>query len=112
MLRDIVARLLTAEENLEVVGEGDPRDLSAALAAFGVDVVVLGCVDPEEPEISQRLLRAHPFLKVLAVAMECRQAVLHELRPHRTILGELTPENLLAAIRSTSGSGVTPEGTP
>jgi DNA-binding NarL/FixJ family response regulator len=111
MLRDIVTRLLAAEDDLEVVGEGDRGDLSSALAQFGADVVVLGCDDPEAPELGQRVLRAHPLLKVLAVATECRQAVLHELRPHRTVLGELTPESLLAAIRSAAGSGLAADGT-
>jgi len=49
------------------------------------------------------LLHARPRLKNLAVAADGRDLVLHELRPRAEPFGEVSPTDLLQAIRSAVG---------
>ena len=104
MLCDIISEALTGQPDIEVVGGCDERmDLARASAAEDTDVIVLGLQDAEFPEAGVRLFDAHPQLHVLGVAADGRRAFLYELRPHRTALGEVSPQGLVDAIRVVAG---------
>ncbi len=45
------------------------------------------------------ILYAHPQLRLVAINDDRRHAVLYELRPCRALLGELSPESLVRAVR-------------
>lgn len=91
MLRGILARLLATDPEVQVLDGASP-DAPAA------DVLVLSQPDPEDEAIPVSMLRLSPTSRVLALGADARRAVLHELRPHRTLLGELSRESLLAAV--------------
>ncbi len=84
MLCDILAAVLSAEPDMEVVGV----------------VVVLALEDSELPEDCGRLLHAHPRMRVLGVASDGRRGFLYELRPLKAPLGELSPQGLVETIRT------------
>ena len=68
------------------------------------DVVIVGIADDSAdedglPPECRKLFSRHPWARVLSLAHDGREAVLHELHPHRTVLGEASPEKLLETIR-------------
>jgi DNA-binding NarL/FixJ family response regulator len=100
MLRDILRGILTGQPDLKVIGEvADPTQLDATLERIEADVVILGSEGPAAWRRFEELLLSHPRLKVLDITLDGSQAFLHELRPHHTALGELSPDALLRAAR-------------
>jgi len=101
MLCDILAAVLSAEPDMEVVGVLSSRGkLRATVAETKADVVVLALEDSELPEDCGRLLHAHPRMRVLGVASDGRRGFLYELRPLKASLGELSPQGLVETIRT------------
>ena len=102
ILCDILADVLSAEPDMEVVGVLSGRGkLRATVAKTRADVVVLALGDSRLPEDCGRLLRAHPRIRVLGVTSEGRRGFLFGLRPLKASLGELSPQRLVNAIRTT-----------
>lgn len=102
ILGDIIRELLADEKDIEVVGEGlaDSDAVSQALKETPADVVIFRCDDVDLPDMGNRLLAEHAFMRVLGVAADGRRAFLYELRPQRIPLGEVSSDALIAAIRS------------
>ena len=108
MLRDIIRQLLAAEDDLEVVGNLAEMDsVLALMSRVPVDVVILGCANSELPEAGLRLFDEHPSVRVLCVSADGRRTFLYELRPHRVPIGEVSPEELVAAMRNAVRQKVT-----
>jgi DNA-binding NarL/FixJ family response regulator len=102
ILCDILADVLSAEPDMEVVGVLSHRGkLRATVAETRADVVVLALGDSRLPEDCGRLLRAHPRIRVLGVTSEGRRGFLFGLRPLKASLGELSPQGLVKTIRTT-----------
>jgi hypothetical protein len=92
VLHSLVASLLSTDPGVLLVD-----------GAEGPDVVVVSQADPENQDVSVDMLVRSPRSRVLALASDARNAVLYELRPHRTPLGELSRESLLAAVHAPAG---------
>jgi DNA-binding NarL/FixJ family response regulator len=100
MLREIIREVVSPESDMEVAGEfSGTTDLLEAVERTRADFVITGTEDADVAGVG-RLLRMRPRLKVLAVAADGRQTYLYELRPQKVHLGEVSPQNLLDAIRS------------
>jgi DNA-binding NarL/FixJ family response regulator len=100
-LRSLVQEIVADADDVEVVGEldGDGELLEAAVRTdAGFVIVAVG--DPASSEVQLDLLAHRPLTKVLALAGEGRDAVLWELRPERALLGEISSDRLLSAIRA------------
>jgi hypothetical protein len=69
------------------------------------DVVILAAENEELPATGRSQLARHPEAKVLTIDRHGRDAYLYELRPHRTPLGEVSADTLLAAIGALESSG-------
>lgn len=93
LLNSLLVRLLAAAPDVQVL-DGTAADESAP-----ADVVVVSPPDPEHDTETVSLLYRFPRTRVLALDAGGRRAFLYELRPHRTSLGELSRESLLAALR-------------
>ncbi len=107
VLREIIASLVAGVADMELVGYvARAADVSAAVDRTGADVVVLGLGDSQLPEDSVRIFDQYPRIKVMGIAADGRRAFLYELRPHRTALGEVSPQRLLEAIRTAVQSQV------
>ena len=92
VLHSLVVSLLSTDPGVQVVAGGESPD-----------VVVVSQADPENEDVSVDMLLRSPRSRVLALASDARNAVLYELRPHRTPLGELSRESLLAAVHAAGG---------
>lgn len=91
LLRDIIETTLAAQQDIEIIGSvtsGPPPD-----------VVVIGLRESERPETAEDLFGHYPYARVLGIAGDGRRAYMHELRPHRVALGELSPDQLIEAVR-------------
>lgn len=100
ILREIVHSIVADQPDVEIVAEmQEPRDLALAMQVSRPDVLILGGAEGEDRNARVELLYAHPRLKVLEVSTSGREAFLHELVPRCTPLGELSPDELLKAVR-------------
>ncbi len=101
MLSDIITDVVTSQADMEMVGMvADPGMLATTVAEADADVVVLGVPDAELPSEYTMLLGARPQTRLLGVSGDGRRAFLYELRPHRSALGEVSPQALVEAIRA------------
>lgn len=100
MLRDIVAELVGAQEDMRIVGECAPgsslRELARRLAPH---VIILGVDGHEIPLDARVLVHERMATKVLAVEADGRHAWLYELRPHQVRIGEISSYTLIDTIR-------------
>jgi DNA-binding NarL/FixJ family response regulator len=105
MLCDIVRETVQHQSDMTVVGEFGPgAAFQAATKQIGADVVIVGTTTPDDITIPGQLLAVLPRARVLALAVGGRSAVMYELRPHRTELGEVSPQVLVDAIRGATRS--------
>ncbi len=100
LLRDILAQTLGAQLDMEVIGElGGGIEL--LVDAGRADVVVIGLDQLDLPGIATNLLVEYPHLVLLAMTTDGRAAALFELRPQQTPIGDVSPQGLVDAIRTT-----------
>ncbi len=101
MLRDLFKHVVAEQTDMDLVGELlDPLGLLLAAGQTHADVVILGLHNSEFPGICSHLLGEYPHIKILGVTEDGRRAYLYELRPEKIPVGEVSPEGLLAAIRT------------
>jgi DNA-binding NarL/FixJ family response regulator len=102
MLADIVHRVLTEAPDLEITHTlAEFEGLMDTLDLGDTDVVVTGHGPNGNLEQFATILRAHPSLRIFALEGDGRRAVMYELQPHSVPLGDVSPEGLIEAIRST-----------
>lgn len=107
LLGDVIRQTLTYESGVRVVAElsAPPDDLEDT----GIDADILLWNDADEQRVSRWIssgtLPRHP--RVLAITTDGQQAALWELLPHRTELGELSPQRLVDIVRAARGRGAT-----
>jgi DNA-binding NarL/FixJ family response regulator len=95
--REIVAELLSAQKDVEVVASNTPLEAARDAAAHSrAHVVILG---NDDPRAVRSLLEGLPRLLVLTVADQELVAWRYGLAPYREPLGELSPSTLAGAIR-------------
>ncbi|HEY0150514.1 MAG TPA: hypothetical protein VGB92_00860 [Longimicrobium sp.] len=100
VLRDVLREILAQAPDLVLLdGAPPPVDGSREVPAHA-DVVVITDPSPENETVPALMLYRSPRTRVLALSGDARHAFLYELRPHRTPLGELGRERLLAAVRA------------
>ena len=102
-LRQALVPVLADHIDIDVELVGDVSGAIEMLLAVGetrADVVVLGMPGLELPGIAGQLLDEYPQLTVLAVNLNRQRAPLNEPRPQLLLVGEVSAEGLLEAIRS------------
>jgi DNA-binding NarL/FixJ family response regulator len=101
MLRDILRALVAGERGLRVAAEyNDLVPLTPAVEEHEANIVVFGDLSPRLDEDCRELLLTHPQTKLFVVGGDGRRTTLYELRPHREHLGEVAPDELIAAMRN------------
>jgi hypothetical protein len=100
LLRNITRGLIETERWAEVVAEYDtPVALGDAVRTSDANVVVVGDA-PDVERQATSLLEQERRVGVLAISEDGRQTVLYELRPNKELLGEVSAELLVHAIRN------------
>lgn len=100
MLTSILTDLVALEPDIELMGAVTLGDaLERVLAQTPADVLIVGVNEPDNVRFGGSLLMASPGMRVLMVAKNGGRAVLYELHPIKTDLGDVSPQGLLHAIR-------------
>jgi hypothetical protein len=104
ILSDIVTATLERESGFRVSTSSAVDGEAAVIARQTMpDVVILGTDARELEDPWRTLLVDTPGMRFLTVADDGRESFLYELRPYRLALGEVSPQTLLAAVRSGAG---------
>lgn len=105
MLSQIMGAFLESANDIEQVGMAESQaDLLELTRRLRPDVVIMGLDSADMASMRWSLFTGDPQLRVLGVVGEGRQTFVYELRPHRTPLGELSPEELLTAVRRSAAA--------
>jgi DNA-binding NarL/FixJ family response regulator len=98
MLREILEQAIAGAPDMEVIPE--PRPVLPSDASPSPDVVVVDASDSDAGERSRALLRRWPRSRVLMIRARGHVVSLYELVAQGRDLGELSPSQLVEAIRS------------
>jgi|ERR1043166_6469970 hypothetical protein len=97
MLRDAIAK----QPDMEIAdARASADDLTALVERVGADILVLKRDRPTKRDGYNAALFRRPHLRILEIVDQGRRGLLYELRPARIALGEISPQRLLDAIRS------------
>jgi DNA-binding NarL/FixJ family response regulator len=99
MLRDILERAITNAPDMEAVLE-PPGPTQEPLEPPAPDVVIVGGREAGAAEDAAALLRRWPGSQVLMITAHGRKAVMYRMVPQETSMGEMSPDQLVDAIRS------------
>jgi hypothetical protein len=99
LLAELVIGVLDPYVEIDVVGILDSRDeLTAHLRRLAPDLVLLGLTGAETDASARPLLAALPTAEILVLAPTGRHAWLYEMRPHRTVLADLSVATLVKTV--------------
>ena len=101
LMREILHNAIASMPEFEVMADVADIGSLVLLAAEQAPDVVITTAAADNPRLSTDLLTAAPASRVLLVAPDGRQAVVYELRPHATALGDPSLQTLIDAIRAT-----------
>ncbi len=104
LLHDVVLQLLAGDPEVEVVEDGSGGSLAAAVARSGAQVVVQAGSGELPPE-GRGALYAYPRLRLVLVRPDGRAAVVWRLSPTRVDVADVSPAELLDAVRATGRFG-------
>ncbi len=100
LLQDVVAAALAEEPDVVVIGApAPPGSIVDQVKALRPDVIITSALTTCQPPVVVRLFEVNPRLKVFCVAASGADVHLAELCPQHRCLGELTPCDLVGAIR-------------
>lgn len=101
LLREIIVSSLSQHADLDVF-EIDLAAAGSSAPPLGeaIDVLMLGSEGAALDGEHERLLRSHPWLRILAIDRDGRHAALYDLRTHRIALTEISTAALVEAIRN------------
>ena len=100
MLRDILERAIAGAPDMDTVPELPEAAPEPADQPPQPDVVIVGVGEREPAEGVSALLNRWPRSQVLVLTAHGRKAVMYQLVPHGTDMGEISPDQLLEAIRA------------
>ena len=107
MLRDILEQAISSQPDMVVVLEPAMPDPQPADAA-PPHVVVVNVSDSDPAEGARELLSRWPDSHALMIAEHGHQVLKYDLQPRRVDLGDMSPEQLVQAIRAATW----PDGKP
>jgi DNA-binding NarL/FixJ family response regulator len=97
-MQDILECTISMQTDMEIVKEDlGPSTLSVNTVA--PDVVILGTTRTEEMQDVSVALLQWPQIQVLMITADGNESALYQLVPQKTTLGEMSPVELVNAIR-------------
>ena len=104
LVRDMLVTAIDREPRLELVDEVPaPGTVADAAWSDAVDVILCGTEGDALPPACCEVLRRGAGLRIVAVRVDDGTGTLHRLRPDSTDLGELSPGDVVAALRTPPG---------
>jgi DNA-binding NarL/FixJ family response regulator len=108
MLRDILEQAISNQPDMEVIGEPAAPVRAMDDDQVSPDVVVVDVSDSDPDEGAREWLFRWPSTHALMIAAHGHKVLKYELQPQGEDLGEMSPDQLIQAIRS----AVRPERKP
>lgn len=102
-MTDILEHVVANDPALSVVGTSDGDNLATEARRTRADVLVVAQKAPDERDSLASLLYSRPRMKVVTIVTSGDSGALYELRPHRTVITEITTQSLSDAIRDPPG---------
>lgn len=99
LLTEIMTLICSHEPDLEVMAPKGKLNLLEAVEADRPDVIIIGEGNTTWKETCDQVLRAYPRVRVISLKNDGREAYLCRLTLEQTLLGELSPENLVTVIQ-------------
>ncbi|HEX8159630.1 MAG TPA: hypothetical protein VF526_19790 [Solirubrobacteraceae bacterium] len=110
-MHDIFDQLLSDVPGVALLA-ADASAASLADAATRADAdIVIAAEHAAQPDEVCRLLQRRPHTRTLSVTHDGRSGVLVELRPHRHVIGDLSPDAVLAALEAERPYGERDDGS-
>lgn len=104
LLYGIITSVCSRETDLELIGPTDKgMSLVDAVEATRPDVMITDLGDTATAAACNQVLWTYPHLRVIGLKKDGREAYLYRLTLEQTPLGEVSPENLVTAIRRGDG---------
>lgn len=105
MLCEIVAHLVHDQSDMNVVAtEGKLKHLAEVVKVHGPDVVICSNRYFTMVKTMDQIIKRYPKLKFIVFENQGRTAFLYKMMPVKILLGEISSQNLMQAIRSTGQS--------
>jgi chemotaxis response regulator CheB len=99
LLSAIISETLSRRIDLQLLGEIEERDaLAERLEALSPDLAVVGLAPGESDQMGALLLSHLPKARIILIASGADYACLYEMRSHREVLFDFSPDTLLTAI--------------
>ena len=100
LLSEIIMNIVGSQDDMQIVDAPHrAHGLTTALELSNVDVLVLCCEEADLRRRGDALFRSHPLLKIVALDSDGRQSYFYGLQPLMVPLGEVSPQQLVDAIR-------------
>lgn len=103
IVREMLERTIAEQPDMLLVGVAAREQLLPATRETRPDFVVVGVEGEEPPDDCRRLLGEQPHVRVLGLEANAGTAYLYELRPEMSPLGEVSPDDVVAAMRNGVG---------
>lgn len=95
----IITNALTRRVEVQLLAEWESREhLAERLATLTPDLVVVGLGPGESDALATQLLESNPLGKVLLTSSRGDSATVYEMRPHRSVLSDFSPDTLLTFV--------------
>jgi hypothetical protein len=99
LLADLITSVLEPHLSLDVIGVMPTRErLAERLRELRPELVLLGLNDGEKDSCAQPLLKVLPSARILVLRKNGQDAWLYKMRPHRTVLMNVSLSSLIGAL--------------
>jgi DNA-binding NarL/FixJ family response regulator len=96
LLAGIIEQAVSRHGTFDVVARFDSRDFAAQkLRETSPDLILVGLRPGEPDEVAHSLLILYPLAKVIALSTDGDRGYVHEMRPSRTVLVDLSLQALI-----------------
>jgi hypothetical protein len=100
LLRGILEHAIQQQSDCKLL-KGEDRDFKVrAEGAAPPDVVILGLTAAEDCSLVPALFARWPWARVMTVMSTGAGATVYELKPQRRLLGQMSPEDIVAVLRA------------
>src|SRR5215470_11776796 len=96
LLAGIIEESVSLHVALDVVARFDTRNIAEQeLRDRSPDLILVGLYPDEADEVARSFLMLMPLAKVIALSSNARHAYVHQMRPRRAALIDISPQALI-----------------
>ena len=100
LLRGILEHTIEQQSDCELLKGARHDSGLGAKRTESPDVVILGVTAAEDTTLVPALFARWPWAQVMTVMQAGDEATVYELRPRRRVMGQMSPDEIVAALRA------------